>query len=148
MYSPLIKKVIAKACNVSVDECVEVKRLKLEVQRLAQENKELKQQTEHYQAENQELQEKLGQLRMQLATLSEHSTHSTALTSPFSANLLSPRESSSTTVVLADSPSSQLKTDEGKTVELLNQLPNGMWHIRVNSGVQVIVKPEALKVLA
>lgn len=145
MYSPLIKKVIAKACNVSVDECVEVKRLKLEVQRLAQENKELKQQTEHYQAENQELQEKLGQLRMQLATLSEHST---ALKSPFSANLLSPRESSSTTVVLADSPSSQLKTDEGKTVELLNQLPNGMWHIKVNSGVQVIVKPEALKVLA
>jgi regulator of replication initiation timing len=145
MYSPLIKKVIAKACNVSVDECVEVQRLKLELQRLTQENKELKQQTERYQAENQELQEKLGQLRVQLATLSEHSTPVTS--SSLSANLISPRESS-TTVVLVDSPDSQVKADEGKPVELLNQLPNGMWHIKLNSGVQVIVKPEALKVLA
>lgn len=144
MYSPLIKKVIAKACNVSVDECVEVQRLKLEVQRLSQENKELKDRAEHYQSENQELQDKLSQLRIQLATLSEHST---PLTYPLSANLVSPRESS-TTVVLVDSPNSQLKTDEGKAVELLNQLPNGMWHIKLNSGVQVIVKPEALKVLA
>lgn len=144
MYSPLIKKVIAKACNVSIDECVEVQRLKLEVQRLTQENKELRAQAEHYQTENQQLQDKLAQLRIQLATLSEHST---PLTYSLSANLLSPRESS-TTVVLADSPSSQLEADEGKPVELLNQLPNGMWHIKVNSGVQVIVKPEALKVLA
>ncbi len=144
MYSPLIKKVIAKACNVSVDECVEVQRLKLEVQRLTQENQELKAQTQQYQAENQDLQEKLGQLRIQLVTLSEHSN---PLTSPLSANLVSPRESS-TTVVLVESPDFRLKADEGKAVELLNQLPNGMWHIQVNSGVQVIVKPEALKVLA
>ena len=144
MYSPLIKKVIAKACNVSVDECVEVQRLKLEVQRLSQENKELKDRAEHYQSENQELQDKLSQLRIQLATLSEHST---PLTSPLPANLVSPRESS-TTVVLVQSPNSELIADEGKAVDLLNQLPNGMWHIKVNSGVQIIVKPEALKVLA
>ncbi len=144
MYSPLIKKVIAKACNVSIDECVEVQRLKLEVQRLTQENQELTQQAQQYQQENQELQNKLTQLRMQLATLSEHSG---PLTSPLSTNLISPKESS-TTVVLVNSPSDQLEADQGKPVELLNQLPNGMWHIKVNSGVQVIVKPEALKVLA
>ncbi len=144
MYSPLIKKVIAKACNVSIDECVEVQRLKLEVQRLTQENQELTAQAQQYQQENQELQNKLTQLRMQLATLSEHST---PITSPLSANLISPKESS-TTVVLVNSPSEQLEADRGKPVELLNQLPNGMWHIKVNSGLQVIVKPEALKVLA
>ncbi|MGK7923543.1 MAG: hypothetical protein AB4080_26450 [Trichodesmium sp.] len=144
MYSPLIKKVIAKACNVSIDECVEVQRLKLEVQRLTQENQELKQQTQKYQTENQELQNKLTQLRMQLATLSEHSA---PLTYPLSANLISSKESL-TTVVLLESPSAQLEGDQGKPVELLHQLPNGMWHIKVNSGVQVIVKPEALQVLA
>ena len=144
MYSPLIKKVIAKACNVSIDECVEVQRLKLEVQRLTQENQELKQQTQKYQTENQELQNKLAQLRMQLATLSEHSA---PLTYPLSANLISSKESL-TTVVLLESPSTQLEEDRGKPVELLHQLPNGMWHIKVNSGVQVIVKPEALQVLA
>ncbi len=144
MYSPLIKKVIAKACNVSLDECVEVQRLKLEVQRLTQENQELREQAQQYQTENQELQNKLAQLRMQLATLSEDSS---TLTSPLSANLISPKESS-TTVVLVSSPSEQLEVDRGKPVELLNQLPNGMWHIKVNSGVQVIVKPEALQVLA
>lgn len=144
MYTPLIKKVIAKACNVSINECVEVQRLKLEVQRLAQENQELQQQAEQYQTENQELQEKLGQLRIQLATLSEHST---PITSSVSANLELPKQSS-TTVILVESPNSQLQTDEGKVVELLNQLPNGMWHIKLNSGVKVIVKPEALKVLA
>ena len=144
MYSPLIKKVIAKACNVSIDECVEVQRLKLEAQRLTQENQELKQQAQRYQTENQELQSKLTQLRMQLVTLSEHSA---PLTYPLSANLISPKESL-TTVVLLESPSTQLEADQGKPVELLHQLPNGMWHIKVNSGVQVIVKPEALKVLA
>ncbi len=144
MYSPLIKKVIAKACNVSLDECVEVQRLKLEVQRLTQENQELTAQAQKYQQENQELQNKLSQLRMQLATLSEDPA---PLSSPLSANLISPKESS-TTVVLVNSPSDQLEADQGKPVELLNQLPNGMWHIKVNSGVQVIVKPEALKVLA
>jgi len=144
MYSPLIKKVIAKACNVSIDECVEVQRLKLEVQRLTQENQELTAQAQQYQQENQELQKKLTQLRMQLATLSEHSS---ILTTPLSSNLISPKESS-TTVVLVNSPSEQLEVDRGKPVELLNQLPNGMWHIKANSGVQVIVKPEDLKVLA
>ncbi|NEQ36361.1 MAG: hypothetical protein F6K40_08750 [Okeania sp. SIO3I5] len=144
MYSPLIKKVIAKACNISIDECVEVQRLKLEVQRLTQENQELTVQAQQYQQENQELQKKLTQLRMQLATLSENSS---TLTTPLSANLKSSKESS-TTVVLVNSPSEQLEVDRGKPVELLNQLPNGMWHIKVNSGVQVIVKPEELKVLA
>lgn len=144
MYSPLIKKVIAKACNVSINECVEVQRLKLEVQRLTQENQELTAQAGKYQQENQELQKKLTQLRMHLATLSEDSS---TLNSPFPANLRSLNESS-TTVVLVNSPREQLEADQGKPVELLNQLPNGMWHIKVNSGVQVIVKPEALKVLA
>lgn len=144
MYSPLIKKVIAKACSVGVDECVEIKRLKLEMQRLTQENQELTAQAGKYQQENQELQKKLTQLRMHLATLSEDSS---TLNSPFPANLRSFNESS-TTVVLVNSPREQLEADQGKPVELLNQLPNGMWHIKVNSGVQVIVKPEALKVLA
>jgi len=81
---------------------------------------------------------------MHLATLSEDSS---TLNSPFPANLRTLNESS-TTVVLVNSPREQLEADQGKPVELLNQLPNGMWHIKVNSGVQVIVKPEALKVLA
>ncbi len=127
-----------------MDECVEVQRFKLEVQRLTQENQELREQAQKYQTENQELQNKLTQLRVQLATLSEDSA---PLTSPLSANLRSPGESS-TTVVLIDSSDAQLEAAQGKPVELLNQLPNGMWHIKANSGVQVIVKPEALKVLA
>ncbi|NES76472.1 MULTISPECIES: hypothetical protein [Okeania] len=145
MYSPLIKKVIAKACNISIDECVEVQRLKLEVQRLTEENQELTEQSQQYQKENQELQNKLTKLRMQLATLSEDSP---SLNSSLSANLIPSKESTKTTVILVDSPSPELEEDRGKAVELLNQLPNGMWHVKVESGVQVILKPEALKVLA
>ncbi|NER02719.1 MAG: hypothetical protein F6K17_08815 [Okeania sp. SIO3C4] len=53
MYNPLIKKFIAKACNVSIDECVEAQRLKLEVKRLTQENQKLTEQSKQYQKENQ-----------------------------------------------------------------------------------------------
>ncbi|MDE5067955.1 MAG: hypothetical protein O4752_01910 [Trichodesmium sp. St4_bin8_1] len=144
MYSPLIKKVIAKACNVSINECVEVQRLKLEVQRLTQENQELIAKGQEYQQENQELQKKLTQLRMQLANLSDYSS---SLTYPVPNNLTSLNQLSST-VVLVNSPNQQLEADQGKPVELLNQLPNGTWHIKVKSGVKVIVNPEALKVLA
>ena len=79
--------------------------------------------------------------------VSNLSDYSSRLTSPVPNNLTSLNQSSST-VVLVNSPNQQLEADQGKPVELLNQLPNGTWHIKVKSGVKVIVKPEALKVLA